>query len=468
MARILIVDDDAGFLDSFAGFLKQKGHQVHAANDLGKAVALFREHRHDLVALDIYLSGSDGFAALPELTRAGASVVMVSGNADVASAVRAVKEGAIDLLEKPVDPARLDVLIAQAERANRIAGEAEAFREAWKEENLYYAPESTLATVVAAAERVAGTPLSVLLRGPSGAGKEPLARWIALCSPRSAKPFVTVNCSAIPDELAESELFGHVKGAFTGADRERPGFFRQADGGTLFLDEIGDVSPRLQPKLLRVLENREIRPVGTDAPAHLDVRVIAATNRDLQAEVAAGRYREDLLYRLSQMVLEVPPLDTRRGDIGGLARMFASRMAGHAGVQTAKLTENAVSFLSARTYGGNVRELKSLVERAVVMAEGPEITEEDLRGVVSIGTNDSQAPFQETLPYQEAKRRLELRYLETQIAKFNGSVKAAAAALEILPNNLSRRLRELRSSLPPSSNPPEHSRARSGPADPPP
>ena len=449
MANILVVDDDGAYRDSMTEYLRVKGHQAVSSAEPLAAEAV--KNKFDLVLLDIMLAELNGLDVLDEYCAAGISVAIVSGATDVAGAVRAIKAGALDVMEKPVDTRRLEIVLAMADRRAIAARGDAALRDAWLNEHLLADRDSRMAGLVAAAERAARTSLSILLHGPSGSGKEPLARWIHYRSLSASGPFVAVNCAAIPPELAESELFGHRKGAFTGAERDRPGCFREASGGTLFLDEVGELLPAIQAKLLRAIETGEIRAVGADASATVKVRIVSATNRDLKAECAAGRFREDLLYRLGQIPLAVPPLSDRREDIPLLAAFFARQLAGTGG-SAPVFDSAALGYLREREYPGNVRELKSLVERAIALSPGPTISAQELKTLDSQGWTALRQPaaeapaalfdFSQSLPLREAKRRMELVYLEQQV-KQAGSVVSAAQRLGILANNLSRRLAEL-------------------------
>ncbi|MCP5453605.1 MAG: sigma-54-dependent Fis family transcriptional regulator [Spirochaetaceae bacterium] len=444
MARVLAIDDDASYLESMTGYLRLKGHEAAGVTSPPEPEAI--AGAYDIVLLDIALDGESGFDWLDRYAAAGVPTAMVSGLADAKTAVRAVKAGAVDVLEKPVDTGRLEVVIAMAEEKSALARSDRAGRDAWLEEHLYVGGSEAMRSLVEAAERGAATSLCVLLHGPSGSGKDPLARWIHFRSRRSSGPFVAVNCASIPGELAESELFGHRRGAFTGADRDRAGCFAEAAGGTLFLDEIGELPPALQPKLLRAIESGEYRPIGADAPRRSDARVVAATNRDLKAEAAKGAFREDLLYRLAQIPLAVPPLSARADDIPALARFFAARLGGR------RFSDDALEYLRRRDYPGNVRELRNLVERALALAPGAaEVDAPTLRAIdesgwapLGGGAGGRAFPLDPAMPLREAKRRMELAYIERQVELAGDSVGRAAERLGVLPNNLSRRLGELR------------------------
>ncbi len=464
MALLLAIDDDESYLASLSGYLKLKGHSIETLVTPPPAVTI--SGQYDLVLLDIMLGALDGFDTLDEYTAEGIPVVMVSGVLDVQAAVRAIRAGALDVLEKPLDADRLELVIAMAQNRLKAERTQRAARNSWLHDNFFVGDGSLMKVLVASAERIASSALSVLVHGPSGCGKEPLARWIHFRSPRCEKPFVAINCAAISAELAESEFFGHRKGSFTGADRERLGCFREAGGGTLFLDEIGELSLALQAKLLRVLETSEVRPVGSDAAVAVNVRLICATNRDLRAEAAKGTFREDLLYRLAQVPLSVPPLSERKEDIPGLVQYFLERAKRNGADRETAFDAGAGEYLAKRNYPGNIRELKNLVERAAALSGEASISASFLSGMENAGWSAQESssplgdasprgdassgiparadPCYDAMPLREAKRRFELLYLERQIQMAGGSLARAAEKLNLLPNNLSRRLAELR------------------------
>jgi len=450
MARVLCIDDDSRYLASMTSYLGLRGHEARGLTEAPSALNV--ADLYDIVLLDINLGIRDGFSVLEEYAAQGIPVAMVSGNANARNAVRAIRAGAVDVLEKPVDPDRLEVVLAMAEAKSAMARSERSAREAWLAEHLYVGDSALMKNLVQTAEKAAATNLAVLLQGPSGSGKEPLARWIHVRSHRCQKPFIAINCAAIPAELAESELFGHQRGAFTGADKDRTGYFASANGGTLFLDEIGELPLPLQAKLLRAIETGEYRSVGSDTQGKADVRIISATNRDLQAEVEKKAFREDLLYRLGQVPLTVPPLSVRRADIAGLVAFLAESVR-----QNVEFTDDAIAYLTKREYPGNVRELKNVIERAIalcgtletwrVVIDKASLESQDALGLdmkKAGGRTESAFPFHDSMPLKEAKRRMELAYIERQIELADGSIAKAAQKLDILPNNLSRRLGELR------------------------
>lgn len=363
--RILIVDDDRAFRRSTAELLRQEGHQVETAEDSVDAGETMKRSRFDLVLLDLRMPGVDGTGVVETLRRRGEHVpiLMVSGFGSIDVAVRSLQLGADDFLSKPVDPEVLCSRVAGLlERrpvdvdvdAPAIVGRSVAMREA-----------------LAAVRQVAPTQATVLLRGETGTGKELFARYIHDQSPRAPRSFVPVNCASLPESLLESELFGHVRGAFTGAISDKIGLFEAAHGGTLFLDEVGDMGLRLQQGLLRVLQEREVTPVGSVGARSVDVRVVAATHRDLGAEVAAGRFREDLFYRLNIFPIVLPPLRERRADVPLLVEYTLRRLRERSAVELpAAVSPFAIRLLRSYSWPGNVRELLGAVESAAIRASG--------------------------------------------------------------------------------------------------
>ncbi len=386
--RLLVVDDEASIREILAQVLGYEGYQVVAAASGGEALNLFRQQPFDVVLLDVKMQGIDGLDTLGQLRTQdpAAQVVMISGHGSIATAVQAVKEGAFDFLEKPLDSDRLLVTVGRALEHRRLAGENARLRaglaQATDSKFAMVGDSPALQEIRALVARVGPTNARVLVTGENGSGKELVARAIHEASPRHREPFVEVNCAAIPSELVESELFGHVKGAFTGAVGDQTGKFDAADGGTLFLDEIGDLALSAQAKILRALQEGVIVRVGDSRPVKVDVRVIAATNRDLEQDIADGRFREDLYFRLNVMPIHVPPLRERAVDIPALVSHFVAALGQGPGMAPKPFTGDALRHLQKRHWPGNVRELRNAVERLLILATGPEVTLADVEAVL--------------------------------------------------------------------------------------
>jgi NtrC-family two-component system response regulator AlgB len=383
--NLLVIDDEASLRRTLRTALESMGHRVAEAADSKQALALVLRQRFDLAFLDLRLGGENGLDLLPRLlfaTDHRLQVVIVTAFAAIDSAVEAMRKGAFDYLPKPFTPAQLRIVLDHLATVrglkNRIAELASRVGPADPAAELETC-EPAMRQVLDVAFRVAPTDATVLLRGESGTGKGVLARAIHAESHRAAKPFVTVHCPALPEHLLESELFGHVRGSFTGAVQDKAGRVDAADGGTLFLDEVGDLPLPLQPKLLRLVQDREFERVGDNTPRSADVRIVAATNRDLEAEVKAGRFREDLFYRLNVIEITLPPLRQRRGDVlplaGHLLRFFAAP-----GRVVTGFTPEAEAAMAAYAWPGNVRELRNAVERGVILSPGPLVGLEHLPG----------------------------------------------------------------------------------------
>jgi two-component system nitrogen regulation response regulator NtrX len=386
--RILVVDDERSIREILVQVLGYEGYQVASASSGGEALTMYRARAFDLVLLDVKMQGMDGIHALVQLRDADpeARVVMISGHGTISTAVQAVKEGAFDFLEKPLDSDRLLVTVQRALEYRKLAAENARLREGLAratDTGFAMIGDSTALTEIRAlVARVGPTNARVLVTGENGTGKELVARAIHEASVRRDEAFVEVNCAAIPGELVESELFGHVRGAFTGAVSDQTGKFDAADGGTLFLDEIGDLALNAQAKILRALQEGVISRVGDSRPIRVDVRVIAATNRDLLADIAAGRFREDLYHRLDVMPIHVPPLRRRAGDIPALVSHFVSVLGQGPGMVPKPFTGDALELLGRRQWAGNVRELRNAVERLLILSTGPEVTVDDVVGVL--------------------------------------------------------------------------------------
>jgi DNA-binding NtrC family response regulator len=469
--RALVVDDEENVRKSLIAFLTLRDIEAEGAADYRSGLEAIRSGRFDAALVDVRLGQADGTELMKEMLEHDPElpVIMISGHADIRTALAAVRAGAADFMEKPVDQGRLEAVMANLARRADLKRRVRGLEEAWLEEHMAGRGSPAMAAALSLARKAAGSRLSVLIRGESGSGKELFARYIHLCSPRSSGPLVPVNCAAIPRELFESQLFGYRKGAFTGAAQDRDGLFQAAAGGTLFLDEVGDLPPELQPKLLRALEYGEIQRVGAGQPERADVRVIAASNRDLEAAAARGAFREDLYYRLAQVSIRVPSLAERAGDLIPLAEHFLRESSG-AGQGRRGFAPDALAYLEGRSYRGNVRELKNLVERAAALSDARLICAAELaaleggasptestapeppaspRLVAEFRSDPSQACLKGLLDdfpllrLKEARVEFDRRYIAMVLEMHGGSVSKAAGLLGMLPNNLSREIRSL-------------------------
>ena len=440
---ILIVEDDRDLRDALCVTLELAGYAVIAASEGGEALRLLEQRRVALVVSDIQMQPVDGLALLAEMRRSHPHIplVLMTAFGDIQSAVTAMRSGASDYLAKPFDPASL---IQTVERYR--------LRDDDVEEEGVIAQDPKSSALLALASRVAASATTVLLSGESGSGKEVLARYIHRHSPRAEKPFVAINCAAIPDNLLEATLFGYERGAFTGAVQAQAGKFEQAQGGTLLLDEISEMPAPLQAKLLRVLQEREVERVGGRKPIALDVRVIATTNRDLRACVDAGQFRADLYYRLNVFPLHIAPLRERRGDIVPLARLFVARHAGSG--RTVRLSPQAEQCLVDYRWPGNVRELENALERAVILATGESIEPEQLEACLAIAAASSPAALASSCTASADEpcsagsmvdmKSLERAHIVETLLAVNGSRKLAVQRLGISERTLRYKLAQYR------------------------
>jgi len=370
MTRVLIVDDDASTLASLSRAFRLAGYEAVVCDNATRAIAMLRVDRFDLVLSDVVMPGKDGLSMLADLRDAGIAtpVIMISGQATVDMAVRATRLGAVDFLEKPISADKLLLTVENALRLVRLEEENRQLRRRVGRHELVWASEA-MRRVMAQVDRVAASETRVCILGETGTGKELIARAIHERSPRHDKPFVTVNCAAVPSELIESELFGHEKGAFTGAAARHLGKFEQAHGGTLFLDEIGDMPQTMQAKLLRLLQEGELERVGGEKPIIVNTRVIVATHRDLEALVRKGGFREDLYHRIFVFPVQLPALRERTGDVPPLAEHFALLVADQNGWKPRGFTPGALDELARYAWPGNVRELRNVVERLLLLTD---------------------------------------------------------------------------------------------------
>jgi DNA-binding NtrC family response regulator len=393
---ILIVDDEAKARGPIARMLKAEGYDILEAESLATAVATLKDHSADMLILDFVLPDGHGLDLLRKLsaTRPKPQVVVVTGTADVRTAVEALHLGAADLLEKPVDMDRLKAVIRRCCEVVRMQRELDFYQQSARAEAMDWVMGETpvMQSVLREARRAAATSTPVLVTGQTGTGKDVLARAIHMMGPRAAKPFIPVNCAALPADVIESELFGHEAGAFTDAAKRKPGMVEAADGGVLFLDEIGTLRLDLQSKLLRFLDDHTFRRVGGLSELTTDVLVIAATNRDLPALVRAGEFREDLYYRLKVADLHMPTLAERREDIPALVGLFVRKYNQRTGMSLEGVTPRALAALTAHDWPGNIRELRYVVERAAMMCEGEQIDLCDLPSEFATAEEGTAAP----------------------------------------------------------------------------
>jgi two-component system nitrogen regulation response regulator NtrX len=440
---VLIVDDEAGVRSALGGVLRDEGYAVDAV-DSGEA-CLDRVTRapFDVIILDIWLPGMDGLATLSRLRdrRVDAPVVMISGHGNIESAVRAIKLGAFDFVEKPLSLDKTVLVIGNAVRQRRLEAENRALR-ATVDRRLTMVGESLpMAQLREQVAMAAPTNGRVLIFGENGTGKELVARSIHHLSRRRAGPFVEVNCAAIPEELIESELFGHVKGAFTGAVSDRRGKFETSDTGTLFLDEIADMSLKTQAKVLRALQEQVVEPVGGTGMVKVDVRILAATNKDLPSEIRAGRFREDLYFRLNVIPIFVPPLRERDADIPLLAAHFMAELAREYGRRPKRLDAAAAAGLRSYRWPGNVRELRNVVERLMIMVPGETITLADLFFLDPSAVSVAEPSVLPALSLHDARDRFERDYILRALATQQGNMSRTAEALGVERSNLYRKMR---------------------------
>jgi two-component system nitrogen regulation response regulator NtrX len=442
--RVLIVDDEAGIRQALKQVLEYESLEVRVAASGGEAITVYSEFRPNLVFLDVKMAGLDGLETLTRLRGLDprAQIVMISGHGTIATAVEATQRGAFDFLEKPLDTDRLLLTVRNALAHAELVGENARLREAADSRYQMVGTSAALEAVRELIAKVGPTAARVLITGDNGTGKELVARGLHEASPRRDQAFVEVNCAAIPSELIESELFGHMKGSFTGAFADRAGKFEQADGGTLFLDEVGDMSLSAQAKLLRVLQEGVVTRIGGAKPIEVDVRVLAATNKDLEGEIAEGRFREDLLYRLNVVPIDVPPLRERIEDVPALVAHFAERLSASAGVPGKKFAEDAVARLQSRPWPGNVRELRNAVERALILAPGKVVTGADIERLLpgADGALPGPSAAGGAHTFETFKQEAEKNFLAQQLREHDWNVSETARALKMPRSNLYKKI----------------------------
>jgi two-component system nitrogen regulation response regulator NtrX len=442
---ILIVDDEPGVQKALTGVLSDEGYAVECVSTGEACLDRVARSPVDLIVLDVWLPGMDGLATLARLRerQVDAQIVLISGHGNIESAVRAIKMGAFDFVEKPLSLDKTVLVVNNALRQRRLEAENRALRARVDRTQTMVGESYAMRQLREQVAMAAPTNGRVLIYGENGTGKELVARTIHTLSRRRAGPFVEVNCAAIPEDLIESELFGHVRGAFTGAVADRRGKFEIADGGTLFLDEIGDMSVKTQAKVLRVLQEQTLEAVGGTTRIKVDVRVLAATNKDLQAEIRGGRFREDLYFRLSVIPIFVPPLRDRQEDVPLLADHFMAEFAREYGRRVKSFEAGAATALQQYPWPGNVRELRNLIERLMIMVPGDSISPADLaflaRDAVAAPEVAIAAAGRMTL--HEARDRFERDLILRTLAEQQGNMSRTAEVLGVERSNLYRKMK---------------------------
>jgi two-component system nitrogen regulation response regulator NtrX len=445
MASILIVDDEPGVRSALGGVLRDEGYAVDAVDTGEACLDRLGQQAYDVVVLDVWLPGMDGLQTLTRMRQRqiDAQVVVMSGHGNVESAVRAIKMGAFDFVEKPLSLEKVVLVVRNAIRQRHLEVENQALRARVDAQYTMVGESAPMARLREQIAMAAPTNGRVLILGENGTGKELVARSIHHLSRRRAGPFVEVNCAAIPEELIESELFGHARGAFTGAVADRRGKFELANGGTIFLDEIADMTLKTQAKVLRVLQEQVMEPVGASTRIKVDARVVAATNKDLPQEIRAGRFREDLYFRLNVVPVFVPPLRDRRDDIPALADHFMAMLSREYGRRPKSFDPSALVLLQQYPWPGNVRELRNLVERLMIMVPGDRVVAADLsalaggqvHGPVSVDADSTIEPL------HDARDRFERDYIVRALAAQQGNISRTADLLGVERSNLYRKMR---------------------------
>ncbi|MFW6215166.1 MAG: sigma-54-dependent transcriptional regulator [Alkalispirochaetaceae bacterium] len=444
MKRILVVDDEAGIREVLDEILEDEGYEVLLAADGLDVPAILEEQRIDLVLLDVWLPGKGGIELLKEISEGfpEIEVVMISGHGTVDIAVKALKMGAYDFIEKPLSLDRVLTIVANALEVGSLREENRELRSRLAEADQITGQSPRINQVREVVRQAAGSDARILITGENGTGKELVAREIHRRSERAEGPFVEVNCAAIPDTLIESELFGHEKGAFTGAFSQRRGKFEQADGGTLFLDEVADMSLAAQAKVLRAIQEMAFQRIGGEKTIHVDVRLIVATNKDIQEEVRAGNFREDLFFRLNVIPIEVPPLRERIEDIPLLVTHFLSLYTSDD--EPRRFSEEAIARLCEHSWPGNVRELKNFVERISIMCGSEVISEADVSEYLDQGPRGGDEPLNSYLEMglTEARDAFERDYLVRKLEENGNNISQTAQQLGIYPSNLHAKIKK--------------------------
>ncbi|MFN7995876.1 MAG: sigma-54 dependent transcriptional regulator [Bryobacteraceae bacterium] len=443
--RILIVDDEPDIRQSLSGVLEDEGYSARGVESGETCLEELGKQPCELVLMDIWLPGMDGLEALSRIQEIPFPerpvVVMISGHGNIETAVKATKLGAFDFLEKPLTIQKISVVAKNALEHRRLQIENSRLREGTESRYRIIGESVPMKALRQQLALMAGTNGRVLIFGESGTGKELVAHALHAMSPRAPEPFVEVNCAAIPEELIESELFGHLKGSFTSAHETKIGKFQKANGGTIFLDEVGDMSLRTQAKVLRALEEQRFEPVGAGASVQVDVRVVAATNKNLEEEIERGNFREDLFYRLNVIPFHVPPLRDRREDIPLLAEYFLREFTTAYGRKAKELTGEAYRILQDYHWPGNVRELRNLIERIVIL--NPQVRVDARHIPLSVTRRPAERPIDRFGSLQEVREAVEREYILKKLEETNGNVTRTAELLGLERSNLYRKMKTL-------------------------
>ncbi|MCX8057240.1 MAG: sigma-54 dependent transcriptional regulator [Ignavibacteria bacterium] len=444
MEKILIIDDDQNICDSIKMILEYENYSVDVAHNAIDGISKIKQNSYKTILLDIKMPEMDGLEAISKIKEIDdtVSVIMISAHASLGNAVEATKKGAYDFIEKPIDRDKLLITVRNAVQQSDLLQKNKQLKEKVESKYEIIGESEAIKNILETIKKVAPTNSRVLITGENGTGKELVARAIYRLSSRANKPFIEVNCAAIPNELIESELFGHEKGAFTGATSQRIGKFEQANGGTLFLDEIGDMSLNAQAKVLRSIEEGAIERVGGKNKIPVDVRIIAATNKNLPKEIAEGRFREDLFHRLSVIVINVPPLRERREDIPLLVEHFTKKVCEENKFPLKKFTEDAIEYLKNLDWKGNVRELRNFVERIIIMNSKPIYTTQDVKEqLFPYLKNETEIDFSLD-SFQDFKDQMEKIFILKKLKQYNWNISKTAEAIGIQRSHLYNKMKK--------------------------
>jgi DNA-binding NtrC family response regulator len=438
MKSILIIDDEIEICESIKMILEYEDYHVEFATNPSEGLEKIRSSKYQVILLDINMPELNGFEVLQKVNsdENDINVIMISAHSSVENAVKATKLGAFDFIEKPIDRDKLLITVRNAVNQNELKKENKELKNSIEDENIIIGDSESLKRVLETAKRVAITESRILITGENGTGKELIAKEIHKYSKRKDKPFIEVNCAAIPNELIESELFGHEKGAFTGAANKRIGKFELAHSGTLFLDEIGDMSLNAQAKVLKAIEEGKIERVGGTETIDVDVRLISATNKDLQKEISEGNFREDLFHRLNVIPLNIPPLRERKNDIELLINHFNERISRKYNFTEKKFSKEAIELLKDQKWSGNVRELKNIIERILIMLPDEKIDKSDIIKLIPTSNGSDSEIFDISNSFQEFKEKAEKMFIQKQLALNDWNISKTAEVLGIQRSHL--------------------------------